>query len=132
MRNLAIESSDATVTKLAFVLLCDNRKPMPELTDPVVDKPEPLDWDSVVGLPLKRDLLRKFVRLQPVEVVGDVVIELERDSDMEYVVQHAVHHIWCTGARVALTSDGASLADCGLLQALRTRLQKLGIELRYV
>jgi hypothetical protein len=108
-----------------MLTLCDSRVPLP---DGEFDS-EAIGWDSVVTLPTKRQALRKFAAASGVTVEGDVVLELEKDVDLDFVLDAVVHKIWLLAPETVLTLDAAGLREAGLLDVLAKRLSRLGIKL---
>lgn len=99
------------------LLLCDNRQPL--------DAPI-LSSDSIVGLPMKRERMRNFAAVHDIQIDAEIVLELEKGVDMEFVVDAAVEKVQSIGAAKILCPDAHGLNDAGILQALETRLARLG------
>jgi hypothetical protein len=100
------------------LLLCDNRQPL---------EPPAVSADSIIALPLKRERMRNFATVKDIELDGEVVVELEKGIDLEFVVQSTVHKLQLMGdATNVLCPDSASLRDAGILQALEIQLARVG------
>jgi hypothetical protein len=120
-----IERNVNLAKPVAMLTLCDSRVPMPEGEF----APEAIEWNSVVTLPTKRQALRKFAAASGVTVEGDVVMELEKDIDLDFVLDAVVHKIWLLAPETVLTMDANGLREAGLLDVLAKRLTRLGIKL---
>jgi hypothetical protein len=111
--------------KAVLLLLCDNRSPWPSPQE--IAQGRTLSPDSVAALPLKRDNLRRFANLAHFSIEGEVIMELEKATDMEFVVNATVHKLSQSSGEKVICGDRASLEEAGIYSVLQRRLQEEGL-----
>lgn len=95
------------------LLLCDNRQPLTTT---------PLSADSLPALALKRHRMRKYAADEEIRLEGEVLIELEKGIDFDFLIDRTIHQIAQHDADVVICPDLRSLHEAGLLPALEARL----------
>jgi hypothetical protein len=111
--------------KAVLLLLCDNRSSWPSPQEIVAGAT--LSPDSVAALPLKRDHLRKFADQSHLSVEGEVILELEKATDMEFVVNATVQKLSQSNGEKVICGDRSSLEEAGIFGVLQRRLQDKGL-----
>jgi hypothetical protein len=80
--------------------------------------------DSIFAMPQKREELRRLAG--NATVLGEVVVELANDTNLEFAIDSAVHQAFTIGASTVITLDRQSLDAAGIFNTLNSRLQDQG------
>jgi hypothetical protein len=107
--------------EVIMLMLCDSRAPL----STAALGGEVIGPNSVFALPEKRHRLRQHSAGR--SIVGEVIIELERDSNLEFLVEAAVHQAYLTGGDTVVCLDRAGLDEVGIYDLLALRLAEKGL-----
>jgi hypothetical protein len=111
--------------KAVLLLLCDNRSPWPSPQE--IQAGATLSPDSVAALPLKRDHLRRYANLAHMAIEGEVLVELEKSSNMEFIVNATVNKLRQSNDATILCADRRALEEAGIYTVLQNRLEEHGL-----